>query len=109
MLVPRRKVAKLSLYVSSGTRDVSHIVAIVGHPHFRTNEHNLAIVDDNAAVVVGVLVGKGPVCQYLSSRLGLHADITDDILCFFALQDLGKDLPRVGNSVLCMLAPSVRT
>jgi len=29
----------------------------------------------------------------------VHSDITDDTLCFLALKNLGKDLPRVQDSI----------
>lgn len=70
---------------------MTHIVPVVGHPHFGPDEDNLAIVNDHSAIVRYVLVKYWPDISLVldSPQDRVHPNITDDSPGFFILQDLG--------------------
>jgi len=65
------------------------VVAVVGEPHLGADEEDLAVVDDDAAVVDDILVDDG------------HADVDDHVEAVVALEDLDEDLPGVKVRVAC--------
>jgi hypothetical protein len=75
----------------------AYIVAIIGHPHLGADHSDLAIVDDDPAVVIAVLVCHGPVGQLVghteimidAGYISSHADIADYIPRVLILKDLG--------------------
>jgi hypothetical protein len=46
----------------------THVVAVIRHPHLWADQHDLATVDDDAAVVVIILVRQGPTCATREPR-----------------------------------------
>ena len=80
------EISRLSILVR-----MTHIVPVVGHPHFGPDKDNLAIVDNYSAIVRYILVKYRPDISLVLRRPEpyVHSNITDDSLSFFALQDLG--------------------
>ena len=48
---------------SSGSEGTD-IVAVIGHPHFRSDHHDLAIKDDHPAIIRAALVDDRPGVKY---------------------------------------------
>lgn len=83
------------------------IVAIVGHPHLGSDQKNLAIEENQAAVVQYVLVNDRPFDEGCLNMMHLavlvcsrsHADIDDNLVTFFILQNLGQHFPSMEGSI----------
>lgn len=89
--------------------NATYIVPVVGHPHLRPDQKNLAIKDDDSAVIIVVLVFERPwihvkLISIEIQRSNLHSDITNNTLCLFTLQDFRKDFPRVEHGITYSLA-----
>jgi hypothetical protein len=91
----------LSLAVFLPGREVAKftIVAIVGHEHLWANKKNLAIVDDNSAVIDDVFVydrpkkGQESRTQCCSTLTHSHANVAYNALSLLRLQYFAEHFP----------------